>query len=146
MTASSGTGVIAVVGAATGVASLLWNVLRAARERENLYVSFNVSHEDSFEHQGPVAMIGIVNHGKYPAHIVSVGISQEREIPWHWRWPFRSFSFKTRNRAMFGFLRRILGRKTTTFLRLQLGGTVLPPRELLSYRVDRPDHDIELCC
>jgi len=141
--ASGGTTPVAIIGAVTGGASLAWNVFRAARERERLYVSLNVFQEDMPEHKGPVAMLAIVNHGKFPAHIVNAGISDEPKIPWSWRWPFKAMSFKTRNRALFGLLRKALGQPTMRFLPLDIPEKVLPPRELFSYKVERSDADIE---
>jgi hypothetical protein len=96
---------VAIIGAVTGVAALLWNIGRSMTERARLRIAYYVYNDESDTSVRAVAAISITNAGKLPAYVSRVGVTAD--VPWLGRWPvIRAASFRTMNRWWFKLLWR----------------------------------------
>jgi hypothetical protein len=93
---ANGPEAVAVIGAVTGVAALLWNIWRSVRQGERLHVTVFVFQEEMPERSGPAAAVRIANVGTLPAYVTSVELTEH--LPRSHRWPLRALSFRARQR------------------------------------------------
>ena len=97
MDGDGGASSVAIIGAVTGVAAIIWNIGRQLREGARLHVAYYVYAEGSPENPHPRARIQIANVGTLPAYIASV--DRMTELPWVRSWPLvRALSFRARDR------------------------------------------------